>query len=169
MCPGSPATCKVAQPSLQLKKSLAEFPSASNFVCVCKISLTKEMKGWCRGVVFLPAWIIRLVGFFPGLGGISIFLCLLHSSSNASTAETNISEKQIGLRSYRLKFPCAFALHCRDTVTPACLHMAEAFKYTGDCLLQLFCKVSWEYACNLKTRPVTCTEGQRFRCFGSPR
>ena len=87
---------------------------------------------------FLPTWLIGLVGFFPGLGAFYIFMGLLHSSSNASTDKTNISEKQVGIRGYGVKFPCAFGLQCRDAIIPAYLCPAVAFKFTGECLLQLF-------------------------------
>lgn len=77
---------------------------------------------------FLPTWLIGLVDFVSGLGGINSFVDLFHSSGNASTGETSISQKQVGARGYRAKFLCAFGLQCRDAITPANLHPAAAFK-----------------------------------------
>lgn len=66
-----------------------------------------------------------------------MFMGTLHSSSHTRTDKTNISEKQVGMRGYRVKFPYAFGLWCRGAIAPVYLHPAVAFKFTGECLLQL--------------------------------
>jgi len=106
-------------------------------VCVNSARL-KQGKTDTEEWYFVPTWFIGLVDFFPGLGGIYIFTGLLHSSSNASKDKTNISEKQVGIRGYRVKFLYAFGLCCRDAIISAYFHLAVAFKFIGECLLKLF-------------------------------
>lgn len=76
--------------------------------------------------------LIWLVDFVSSLEGINNLVDLFHSSGNATTSETRISEKQVGIRGCRAKFLCAFGLQCRGAITPANFHPAVAFK------LQLF-------------------------------
>lgn len=135
-------------------------------VCINSARLQKG-KNYTDEWYFLPIWLIWLVGFFPGLEAIYIFKGLLHSSSNASTDKTNISEKRAGIRGYRVKFPHAFGLQCMDAITPAYIYPDMAFHFTGECLLQLFrllnCKYIRKYFPSHK-----CGRIEKFSCLGAP-
>lgn len=91
---------------------------------------------------------------------------LLHSSSNACTDKTNISEKQAGIRGYSVKFPYAFGLQCIDAITLAYIYPDVAFNFTGECLLPLFWLLSCKYICKYFPSH-KCGRIEKFSCLGA--